>query len=142
MRDTKGKKTAILVTDDPAVETAANEIAKEMGEFLQLLKTSGDATGVAFDESGTDSFAIVDLDSQDGTRSMFNTIAGLLPVIAVTRIRKPWLQSMLQHRRIGVSVTKPVSSETLRKAVSQIGDFHGRHAPHHVEGYDTPLPFL
>ena len=129
MRETNGKKTAILVTDDPALENAANEIAKEMGEFLELLTTNGDATGVAFDASGTDSFAIVDLDSQFGTRSTFNTIAGLLPVIAVTRTRKPWLQSMLQHRRIGVSVTKPISSESLRKAFSQIGNFNGNHAP-------------
>jgi hypothetical protein len=124
MRETHDRKTAILVTDDPAVETAAREVAKEMGEFLHLSKSSGDATCSAFDASAIDAFAIVDLDAQFSTRAMFNTIAGLLPVVALTRGRKPWLQAMLRRHRVDVSVTKPITREALRAAFQQIEGLH------------------
>ena len=128
MRETNDKKTAILITDDPAVETAAREVAQEMGELLQLLNSSRDATCGAFDASSTDAFAIVDLDAQFSTHSMFNTIAGLLPVVALTRKRKPWLQAMLRRHRVGVSLTKPVTHEALRAAFQRIEGFHDHHA--------------
>ena len=66
--------------------------------------------------------------SRFGTRSMFNTIAGLLPVIAVTRKRQPWLQGMVRRHRVEASMTKPISREALRHAFQRIEKFHDHHA--------------
>ena len=119
MRDKQRRRTAILVTDDPAVEAAARDVADEMGDLLHLIKANDDATSAAFDASAVDSFAIVDIDTHFGTRSMFNTIAGLLPVIAVTRKRKPWLQTTMRRHPGGVSLMKPITREDLRMACSE-----------------------
>jgi hypothetical protein len=124
MRETNDKKTAIVITDDPAVETAAREVAKELGEYLQLLDSSRDATCGAFDASAAEAFAIVDLDARFSTHSMFNTIAGLLPVVALTGKRKPWLQAMVRRHRVGLSLTKPITHEALRAAFQRMEGFH------------------
>lgn len=131
MRATENHKTTLVVTDDPALENAARDVAKDLGDILQLLKTSQDATCTAFDAWARETFAIVDVDAGFGSRSMINTIAGLVPVIAVTGKPKPWLHSMLLHHRIAAEISKPVSPETLKQAVFRMRDFHGDETSFH-----------
>jgi len=125
MRVTNKHKTALLVTDDPALETAARNVAKELGDVLQLLQNNREATCTAFDSWPGDTFAIVDLDAKFGSRSMVNTVAGLVPVIAVTTNTNRWLQSLLRHHRVLAAMSKPVSPDALKKVVCRIRDFHG-----------------
>ena len=125
MRATENQNTTLVVTDDPALENAARDVAKDLGDVFQLLKNSPDATCLAFDSSARETLAIVDVDAAFGSRCMINTIAGLVPVIAVTGKPKSWLHAMLRHHRIVAEVSKPVSPETLKQAVFRMREFHG-----------------
>lgn len=95
-----------------------------MGDSLQHLQTFADAMCAMLDAYPNESFAIVDLDTKAGPRLLLTTASGVVPVIAVAREAKPWLLSMLQHRRIGASLSKPVSREALRDACTRIRNFH------------------
>ena len=120
MKAVSDQKTALLITDDPALERVARNVAKTMGDLLQLSRDSADATCQAFDVCAQESFAILDVDALFGTRSMLNTVAGLVPVIAVTSGSKPWLDAMLRHHRIQAAVSKPVSAEALREIIGRL----------------------
>jgi hypothetical protein len=124
MRDTTQRKLALLVTDDPAVEDAVRVVAQNRGDILHLLTAEEDATSVAFDALASETFAIVDIEAQSCTRAMFSTLAGLLPVIAITHREEPWLKSLLRLHRIQANVTKPVKPGTLQNILHQIGEFH------------------
>ena len=123
MRDKKQKKTALLVTDDPAVLETVKVVTGETGDSLQHLKTFGDAMCVILDAYAGESFAVVDFDTTP-SHLLLATASGVLPVIAVSKEAKPWLRSMLQHRRIGATLSKPISREALRNAFRRIRDFH------------------
>jgi DNA-binding NtrC family response regulator len=125
MRDTKNSITTLLVTDDPALESTARDVAKDLGNVLRFVKNSREATGAAFDSLARETLVIVDVDSEFGSHCMINTIAGLVPVIAVTRKANPWVQSMRHHRRIVAEVSKPVSLESLKEAILRSRDFYG-----------------
>ncbi len=127
---TKGNhKTTMLVTDDPLLERAARRIAKDLGDALQIISNSDEATDSVFDTSRYETFAIVDADAQFGSRWMMRTIAGLVPVIAVTEKPSPWLCSMLRRHRIHAQISRPVSPDKLKKAVCRIRDTYGNDMP-------------
>ena len=128
MREPNKRKTAWLVTDDPAVETAARKVAARMGDELRQAKTNVDAMCAVFDAWPGESFMIVDLDGHTGGRCLLNTAGGRLPVIAICKKNKPWLASMLKHRLIGATLTKPVSPAALTEAFDRIRHFHEGHA--------------
>lgn len=120
MRDTNQRMTALLVTNDPALESAANHATKALGERLHLSKDSSEATALAFDSSPVGTIAIIDLDASCGTRHVVHTVAGLLPVIAVAEKPHPWVQEMVRHRRIRATLAKPVSPEALRNLLGRL----------------------
>ena len=124
----KGKhnhRTTLLVTEDPALEDAARDVAKDLGEALRLAKDGQAASCTAFDAAPEELVAIVDMEPHTGSRSTIQTMAGLAPVVAVTHKTKPWLRSMLQHHRVQAEVSKPVSPETLKEAVCRARDTYG-----------------
>jgi hypothetical protein len=128
MREIFTKRTALLVTNDPAVELIVKHTAAAMGDDLRHLKTNGDAMCGVLDAFASDSFAILDLDTKTGSRALLNTAAGHLPVIVVTNEAKPWLSSMLRHRRIGATLSKPVSIDALKQAFLHIRHFQAANA--------------
>lgn len=106
----------LLATDDSAVEVKVKALGASAGCELQCARTGHDAISMLMDRASSDELAVVDLDVPAGGRTLLRTASGALPVIAITEREKPWLTSMLQHRRIAAAVTKPVSSEKLRDA--------------------------
>ncbi len=70
---TKGiHKTTMVVTDDPVLERAARRIASDLGDALQIISNSNEATDCVFDTSRYETFAIVDA---DGHRRVGKAIA-------------------------------------------------------------------
>jgi len=124
MRETKNCITTLLVTDDPALESAARDVAKDLGDVLRFVRNSREATGAAFDSLARETLVIVDVDAGFGSRSMINTIAGLVPVIAVTGKPNSWVKSMRRHRRIVAEISKPVSLESLKEAIFRSRGFY------------------
>lgn len=82
--------------------------------------------GGMMDRALKPNLAIVDLDLREGARTLLSTAAGVLQVIAITSKAKPWLASLQRHRRIGATLTKPVSPETLREAFQRVGSVVAR----------------
>jgi hypothetical protein len=128
MREPNKRKTAWLVTEDPAVETAARKVAARMGDELRQAKTNVDAMCAVFDAWPGEAFIVVDLDGHSGRRCLLNTAVGRMPVIAICKKNKPWLASMLKHRRIGATLTKPVSPTALMEAFDSVRHFHEGYA--------------
>lgn len=124
MRDTKISITTLLVTDDPALESAVGDVVKDLGGVLQFVRNSREATGTAFDSLARETLVIVDVDSEFGSHCTINTIAGLVPVIAVIGKPHPWVESLLRHHRIVAEVSKPVSPESLKAAIFRSRAFY------------------
>lgn len=114
----------LLATDDSAVEVAVKAWGTTEGCQLQCARTGRDAMSMVLDRAPGDELAVVDLDVPAGGRTLLRTASGALPVIAITEREKPWLTAMVHHRRIGATVTKPVSPEKLRAAFARV-----RHTP-------------
>ena len=118
MRAKSSKKTALLVTDDPAVETTVRSVTEELGHGLRHLQTARDAMCVVTDAGASEVFVIVDLDGHTvGRRTLLNTAGGMLPVIALCKEERPWLSSMVRRRRIEASIAKPVTSAALTEEI-------------------------
>jgi DNA-binding NtrC family response regulator len=118
MRANSKKRTTLLVTEDPAVETTVRIVAEKMGHRLRRLTSNQDAMCVIADACASESVVIVDLDSHSGRRSLLNTAGGMLPVIAVSEQAPPWLNSMLRRKRIWASLPKPLQLAALAAALS------------------------
>jgi CheY-like chemotaxis protein len=110
----------LLATDDSAVEAVVRALGTSTECDLKCVKTSREALSMVMDGSWSHDLAVVDLDMHDGGRALLTTAGGALPVIAISGTAKPWLSSMLRHRRIGATLTKPVSPEKLRAAVLRV----------------------
>jgi DNA-binding response OmpR family regulator len=110
----------LLATDDSAVEGAVKAWGASAGCQLQWARTGQEAMSMLMDRMPGDELAVVDLDVPAGGRTLLRTASGALPVIAITERERPWLTAMLQHRRIGAAVTKPVSPEKLRDAFARV----------------------
>lgn len=123
MRANSRKKTALLVTDDPAVETTVRKVAEKMGHQLRHLKSNQDAMCIVADAYASESVVIVDLDGHSGRRSLLNTAGGLLAVITVSKEEKPWLKSMLRRKRIAASLAKPLQLAALAAALNSVEAF-------------------
>jgi hypothetical protein len=124
MRANEYHTTTLLVTDDPVLESAVRDVVKDLGNVLQFVGNSREATGTAFDSLARETLVIVDVDSEFASHCMINTIAGLVPVIAVIGKPHPWVESMLRHHRIVAEISKPVSPASLKEAISRSRAFY------------------
>ena len=112
--------TILLATDDAAVETAVKSMPGASDCELKCVKSSQEAVSMILDGELDHHFAVVDLDLPEGGHGLIRTIGGALPVIAISSKAQPWLTSMVRHRRVGATITKPVSSEKLWNAFRRI----------------------
>ncbi|MEA3213521.1 MAG: hypothetical protein QOE70_6578 [Chthoniobacter sp.] len=119
----------LLATDDLAVEAVVRAMGTSADCKLHCVKTSREAVSMVMDGTGSQDLAVVDLDLRVGGRALLKTAGGSLPVIAITGKARPWLSSMLRHRRIGATLTKPVSSESLRDALQRVRILSSPEAP-------------
>jgi DNA-binding response OmpR family regulator len=120
MREPTEHKTALLVTCDAAVETAAREEAAANGDEIKVFQNSREAMSIVLNGCCTKEFAIVDLEAGPSRRTLLETAAGTLPVLAITAKDSPWLSSMLRRRRIGATLVKPFSTEEWREAFRRV----------------------
>ena len=116
----------LLATDDSAVEAVVKAMGTNAECELNCVKTSREAVSMVMDGSWSHDVMVVDMDLPEGGRMLLRTAGGTLPVIAIAGSKpKPWLSSMLRHRRIGATVTKPVSPEKLRDAFQRVRSISG-----------------
>lgn len=111
------KYVILLATEDQAVEAAVREAG---ACELHCVRTGREAVSELMDGFRNQDVAVVDLDLPEGGRALATTAGGAVPVIAISAKARPWLSSMVRHRRIRESICKPVSAETLRQAFLRV----------------------
>lgn len=116
MRENTKNTSALLVTDDAAVETAVRAEAALTGQEIELLHGNRAALSLFIDGGAEECFAIIDLESEPGGRGLLKTAGGALPVLAITDRARPWITSMVRRRRIGASLVKPFTTPQFREA--------------------------
>ena len=119
----------LLATDDSAVESSVRTLAKRAECGLNCVKTSREAFSTVVDHA-MDGFmeqdmAVLDLDLFEGARAVLTTVAGKLPVIAITGKERPWLSAMMRRCRVRATFVKPVSPEKLRAAFECVRNLEG-----------------
>ncbi len=110
----------LLATEDSAVEAVVKGMGSA-GDFeFHCARTSREAVSMLMDGAWNQDLAVVDVDLPEGGRALVTSAGGWLPVIAISGKAKPWLTSMVRHRRIGASLSKPLSLEKLRDAFRRV----------------------
>lgn len=115
----------LLVTEDAAVEAVVRAMDRIDDRKLHCVRTSREGVSMVMDGAWNHDLVVVDTDLHDGGRALLTTAGGALPVIAIAGKNRPRLSSMVRHRRIGATLTKPGSPEKLRDASRRVRSVTG-----------------